>query len=198
MRYATPITAVPMTIACRAYAIGNGRVIGLCNSGNDDPWLCYLSRSGGNISMDQNDASGGGYTQFSGGSFPSGTWVHLAGKVEGNASRTVYVDGAGTFNSTNKVPATDLNNLCIAVLGRPSITEYFGGAIAEVGVWDVGLTDAEVLSLSNGACPLLIRPQSIVFYDPLPAASSGGDLVGGRIPSVATGTGALHPRVYGY
>jgi len=61
------------------------------------------------------------------------------------------------------------------------------GCWAETAIWTVKLTDAEVVEYQAGICPLLIRPQSLLFYDP---AISGErpDQIEGIVPSV---TGSL-------
>lgn len=69
-----------------------------------------------------------------------------------------------------------------------------GGDIAEVGVWDIDLTAAEVASLAKGVSPALVRPQSLVTYLPLIR-----DVIDVRAANGFTDvntTAANHPRVY--
>jgi len=51
--------------------------------------------------------------------------------------------------------------LMVLLLFRPP------GLIAEVGIWNVVLSDAEVLSIAYRISCSLIRPGSLVFYAPL-------------------------------
>lgn len=41
------------------------------------------------------------------------------------------------------------------------------GAIAEVGIWNVALSDSDVALLAKGVSPLMVHPESLVFYAPL-------------------------------
>ena len=56
-------------------------------------------------------------------------------------------------------------------MNRTTINSWNAGAnagiagnIAHVGIWNVALTDAEVLSLANGLLPTRVRPQSLISY----------------------------------
>ncbi len=69
------------------------------------------------------------------------------------------------------------------------------GQIAEVGIWNVALTDAEIASLADGMTCDKVRPQSLVFYAPL--VRDLQDVRGGlTITNNNTATVANHPRVY--
>ncbi len=47
------------------------------------------------------------------------------------------------------------------------------GNIAHAAIWNVALTDAEVLELANGIIPTRIRPQSLISYWACNARDSG-------------------------
>ena len=69
------------------------------------------------------------------------------------------------------------------------------GLIAEVGIWNVALTVAEIASLAKGITCEKVRPQSLVFYAPLVRDLS--DQKGGRAITNNNGaTVANHPRIY--
>jgi len=69
------------------------------------------------------------------------------------------------------------------------------GLIAEVGIWNVALTVAEIASLAKGITCDKVRPQSLVFYAPLVRDLS--DQKGGRAITNNNGaTVANHPRIY--
>lgn len=86
----------------------------------------------------------------------------------------------------------------------PNIEDQFDGIIAECAIWALGsgdtgadFTSEEWLSLAEGTCPLLVRPQALAFYEPfLIKRTSPTDHI-----SKATGTitGSLsyvdHPRI---
>jgi hypothetical protein len=73
------------------------------------------------------------------------------------------------------------------------------GVLAEAAVWTVALSADEILSLSQGAAPFMVRPASLVFYAPLTGreAASEWNYVGAAVSltnSPAIGTD--HPRIY--
>jgi hypothetical protein len=69
------------------------------------------------------------------------------------------------------------------------------GQIAEVGIWNVALTAAEIASLAKGMTCDKIRPQSLVYYAPLVRnlIDQKGDLT---ITNNNGATVANHTRVY--
>jgi hypothetical protein len=69
------------------------------------------------------------------------------------------------------------------------------GLSADVGIWNVALTAAEIASLAKGMACDKVRPQSLVFYAPL--ARDLIDVRGGRaITNNNTATVANHTRIY--
>ncbi len=69
------------------------------------------------------------------------------------------------------------------------------GQIAEVGIWNVALADAEIASLADGMTCDKVRPQSLVFYAPLVRELI--DARGGlTITNNNAATVAAHTRVY--
>jgi hypothetical protein len=75
------------------------------------------------------------------------------------------------------------------------IGAYWGGSIAEVGVWSVALSADEVAALAKGVTCGQIRPQSLVLYAPL--IRSLGDVARGiALTNFGDATVAAHPRVY--
>lgn len=72
---------------------------------------------------------------------------------------------------------------------------FFTGRVAEVGIWNVALTAAEIASLADGMTCDKVRPQSLVFYAPL--VRDLQDVRGGlTITNNNAATVATHPRVY--
>ena len=93
----------------------------------------------------------------------SGKWHHACGVLASSTSRTVYLDGGSNATNTDACSPT-LNQTEIGAFRSSS---WFAGDIAEVGVWNVALTAAEVASLAKGVSPALVRPQSLVTCLPL-------------------------------
>jgi hypothetical protein len=124
------------------------------------------------------------------------TWHHLAGVFESTASRTAYVDGsAGTTTTTNCGSQATANSIVIGARWQGWLANYYRGGVAEVGIWNVALTAAEIASLAKGMTCDKIRPQSLVFYAPL--VRDLIDAKGGLTITNNNGaTVANHPRVY--
>ncbi len=123
-------------------------------------------------------------------SYNVNAWNHVFGKVLSATSRTAILNGdiANEGNSTASRSPTTPNRTAIGRLGDGTPSSYFSGRIAEVAVWDVGLSDDEVVALSKGISPLLIRPGNLISYRPiLGRRSPEVDLIGGN-NLTATGT----------
>jgi len=127
---------------------------------------------------------------------------HIAVVVPSGATTAddvlVYIDGAlvaGTRNEgSNQTLASAATNFQIGNSTGDS-TETFVGQIAEVGIWDVALTAAEIASLGKGITCDRVRPQSLKFYAPL--IRNLQDVRGGvTITNNGGATVANHPRVY--
>lgn len=97
------------------------------------------------------------------------TSFHQIGGAWASAtSRVAYLDGvAATADTTNLVPS-GINQTTIGV-DKPSggVSLPFTGAIAEVGLWNVALSAADMATLALGYTPLQVRPDALVAYWPL-------------------------------
>jgi hypothetical protein len=126
------------------------------------------------------------------------TWFHGAGVMSTLSNRTVYQDfiNSGT-NTTAFASAPPVDRFVIGAEfeGTPTASYYANGQIAEVGIWNVALTAAEIASLAKGMTCDKVRPQSLVFYAPLirDLQDTKGGLI---ITPVNNPTVATHPRIY--
>jgi hypothetical protein len=69
------------------------------------------------------------------------------------------------------------------------------GKVAEVGIWQATLTDAEVAILGKGYSPLFVQPDKLLFYIPL-IRDNDQDLIGGlSLSEVGSPTITDHPRI---
>jgi hypothetical protein len=124
----------------------------------------------------------------------SNEWVHFAGTIQSNADRKLYVRGIleASTTGTDSV-ATPYQTFTVG--SRVGPAGYADADIAEVGIWNVALTAAEIASLAKGMTCDKVRPQSLVFYAPL--VRDLIDAKGGlTITNNNTATVANHPRVY--
>ena len=130
------------------------------------------------------------------------TWEHACAVFASSTSRAIYINGGdkGT-DATSKIPIS-LDTTAIGVAKQSSIAAYMSGLIAEAAIWNIALTDAEVLLLSGGYSPLFIHPQNLVAYWPLIRESVGDgtgdglDIVGGNnLTATNTPVNGDHPRI---
>jgi hypothetical protein len=132
-----------------------------------------------------------------GNSATANEWTHLAGVFTSLSSRSVYANGA--VQNTNTTTISSISSFTRSTIAADadggSIGTYWGGAIAEVGVWSVALTAEEIASLSKGVTCDQVRPQSLVFYAPL--IRNIADMARGiALTNVNAATVSDHPRVY--
>ena len=199
----TPITAAPLTMACwfnstSATAAQVMMSIGV-TSGSNRFHLAALGNDAQkriNAFVDQNGTTDNTALTTSG--YTANKWHHAAAVYYSATSRASFIDGGskGTGSNTSIIP-TGLNEILIA--GRRisgTIGASFAGLIAEVGIWNVALTDDEVLSLSKGFTPSLIRPRNLRFYNRL-IRNQNMDLAQGRTLILSNVSVGNHPRIYG-
>ena len=195
----TPITAAPFTMACWfnplsataggvLMAIGNSAAAGrfqLAANGDivNDPITFYAEQGAAN-----GTASATGYIL--------NTWQHAAGVCSGVASRSVFLNGAQKATNTTSVTPTSVNSIMMgARWNAGSRVGFLNGRLAEAAVWNVALTDDEVISLSKGFAPYLIRPSNLRFYNR--CLQTPKDLSQGRTLAQVAITNFDHPRIYG-
>lgn len=92
------------------------------------------------------------------------TWHCAAGVWATTASRSVYLDGGGKATDTTLVAPSGMARTAIGRLVRFAPTAYFSGLIACVAMWNIALTDAEVLSLAQGLDPLRLQRANLIDY----------------------------------
>ena len=190
----SPVSAMPLTISCWFNGDAGGTLFPLVViSNSSDNSRVNIVRSGGDIVAAAVDSSNTSALASSGG-YSSGSWTHICGVHSSTTLRTLFVNGSlqstgstalGSFGSFNQI-SIGSNHLASA---------FTDGRIAEVGIWSVALTAAEIASLADGFTCDKVRPQSLVFYAPL--VRSLQDVRGGlTITNNNTATVANHPRVY--
>ena len=104
------------------------------------------------------------------------TWFHACGVFASATSRAAYLNGGGKGTETTSRVPSGIDRTSVGVGDGSSAAEPFApagtGDIAEVGIWDVALTDAEVLVLSRGVSPLFVRPAALIAYFPIMGRTS--------------------------
>jgi hypothetical protein len=191
-----PVTSTPLTMACWAVKDTGGAtrtLISLGNSASATIRFNLASSDAALVVAVATDPSIGGTSQT--GTPATGTSFHAAGVFSSSGFRLAYANGvAGTAN-TNNVTPTGIDRIGIGARVRSGIDLYHDGLMAEVGIWDVALTAAEIASLAAGVTCDKVRPQSLRFYAPL--IRDLQDVRDGlTITNTNSATVADHPRVY--
>lgn len=129
-----------------------------------------------------------------------GVWGHYAATFT-NAARSAFFNGANkaTVTATNSATGFTRTQIGARRVGS-TIDAFFNGRIAEVGVWNTTLTDAEIASLGAGVSCSLVRPQNLVLYAPMIRELKDFSRTLFSFGNIATGaavdTGGFHPGVY--
>jgi len=137
------------------------------------------------------------------------TWYAIGGTCVtsgGNVTPTIWVNGTKTVGSAN--PAAFPSGLTVTninVFGH-SPSGFSGQTVGICAMWNVVLTDLEMIALANGASPFDIRPGNLAgFWDPqnqatVPDQSGNGvNLTLSGTPLAAIGaptTPWIRPPVY--
>jgi hypothetical protein len=197
----TPVSSHPLTLAGWFNTddlTANQTVIGLANSATGVDY--FVLQFGGSSYSDQVafevlDGSAVDGTCTTSSAASANTWHHACGVAASGSSRAVYLDGGSKGTDTAGLSAHSTNTIGIGRNSDSTPSDYFSGSVAEVGIWNVALTDAEVAVLAAGYSPLFVRPASLVFYLPL-VRDADEDIVGGRsLTPFNSPTIGAHPRV---
>lgn len=199
------VTAVPLTIACwfRTNVTATPQhLAGFYTSGSVASRNCFrlILQSTDVVAASIGDASSGAQA-LSSTTFTSGTWAHAAGVWSTTSALAAYLNGGGKGTNTTSLTPSGIDRFGVGVGYGSSLTQALApagdGALAELGVWNVALDDAEIAVLAAGLRPLYVRPASLVVYAPLWGdrspeinfLSSTGLTMNGTVAAAA------HPRV---
>jgi hypothetical protein len=168
---------------------GNKGIVSL-HSSTAQRFLLYMS--GSTPSFFVNDSVS--FSQPQAGTASTNTWFHVAA-VEANTHKVVF-NGTTSQTLTGARTPSGINGLAIGGdSANGNASNFMTGQIAEVGIWNVALTDNEIASLADGMTCDKVRPQSLVFIAPL--VRDLQDVRGGlTITNNNTATVANHTRVY--
>lgn len=178
------VSGTPLTMGCMLYIIAAGAanhlIAGISSNtttSNNNFYFLY-EYSTGKI----------GAGAMAGGSFQAsattttlavGTWGHACSVWASPTSRSSYLNGGGKNTVVTSLTPASLAQSHFGAHYRDATNDWnqpLNGYIAEFGVWNVALSDAEVASLAAVKCPLLVRRDALIAYYPF-----GGLLGGGRM-----------------
>lgn len=193
--------AFPLTVACnfRTSVVASSsfqRVFTWQNSGSDVISSAIINYpSAGDIANQVYKGGTNALPHKSG--VIANTWHHVAA-ISKSTSNTIYLDGAqGSSQSYTDPGFTGMTYLYVGTTSGP--TQYLSGQIAELGVWSVELTAAEIGALADGHTPLEIRPNALIAYYPFGGHYGNYDLDRWKnkydLTPTNSPTWAEHPRV---
>lgn len=203
MRYAgAVVSAAPLTISAWAYSSVSTAtkqiMVGLYKStatGNVDAFRMLLDASAVNAVASNASTSG---EAFSTAGPATNTWFHAAAVFTSATSRASFLNGGNKGTDTTNITPASLDRTSIGLRDNVSGDQAFAsggtGYIADVAIWNVALTDAEVLSLSKGFSPLKVRPSGLVFYCPLLGITPEPNLINAATAPTIQGTLTAGPH----
>lgn len=193
------VTGVPLTLACWFNPDNvTANLAPLTVSANTGTELHRIQLAGALAGDSVRAQSAGGGTTVQGLSatgYSASTWQHAAARFSANNNRRAYLNGVGGTANTSSVTPTGLNRTNIGCSWAAGVRATFmAGLVAECGIWDVALDDAEIEALAKGVRCSLVRPQNLVFYAPI--VREAIDHKGVSL-SVSGATVSVHPRRIG-
>ena len=140
--------------------------MGVCTkwgaSGSVGQYTIELS-SGGAVTWGTSNGVSSNFVSTAG-TFATDVWAHVAGRQNSGGKQVFLngVQGGTTATASSMASAATLLTLGKYVsLGAP-----FNGKMAMTAIWDVALTDQQIMALAKGVSPFLIRPDKLRFYCP--------------------------------
>ena len=195
----TPVTTFPFTMACwfnpaNNTAGGTLMSLGVANGADRFQMVNRGDLAGDFIAISSLvGATAATATTTIG--YTANTWHHAAAVCTNITGRSIFLNGGGKATNTTSSNPAGINNILLGSRWATSRGFFFNGRIAEAAIWNAALTDDEVLSLSKGFAPYLIRPSNLKFYNRCLRTSQ--DTAGGRTLTQVNITNFDHPRIYG-
>lgn len=160
-----PASATPLTIAAwfkPVSATVQYHIAGIYDNATTTNFWALSTDTTGHVTANTNAVVATTSTTFS-----AATWVHGCAVFNSATDRRAFLNGGGKgTNATSRTP-TGPDRVGIGCLDGSSRSSFMDGDVAEVAMWNIALSDAEVLMLSKGVSPLMVRPDALIFYAPL-------------------------------
>lgn len=195
-----PVTAEPLTLAGwfrSDITTQNQAIIKVGANAASAGWQLWITSGNNQVAATTVDAAQTAGAALSNPASPytAGTWFHGAAVFTSASSRAAFINGGAKVTNATSITVAGVDSVLIGsrYLGG-TLGSFFDGRLAEVGVWNVALSDEEVASLATGVSPLLVRPHALVSYVPVfGRASPEVDMVRADTLTV-TGTAPVAPH----
>jgi len=136
-----------------------------------DYWCALRARgdlAGKPIEAFHHNYGGTGRSAQSTSGFSEGVWCHAAAVFVSENERHAYINGGSKGSNADAAGAVANHNRTAIGAARDSTPgSYTHGKIAEAGIWNVALTDAEITALASGVNPRYMRPANLKLYVPI-------------------------------
>jgi concanavalin A-like lectin/glucanase superfamily protein len=171
-----PIAAVPLTFAAwaKTSTTSGTQTVAAATHWDGSGNFVILDLNGGAVRCAHRGSDV--TTSVSTGAYSTTDWFHAACMVSSASARAVFLNGVKTTDANSVGTLVNINLFSIGeLLQGGSGQAYMNGSIAEVGVWNAALDDAEINALAQGFSAFLVRPQSLMAYYPLFGNVAGGE-----------------------
>ena len=186
-----PVTAAPFTI-CIWFNSDDSTInqlvvdIGDSTDGNHH-WRMSAIGLAGDKALTWRVRAGGAPQQVASTSpsgYTAGTWNHGCAVERGAADRSIFIDANEGTNTTSRVPAgADRITIGFRSFG---VADPFSGSVAQVAIWNIGLSDQEIETVGNGFSPLRVNRAALVFLAPFNGTHSPEtEIIGHRHLTIA-------------
>lgn len=184
-----PVTAPPLTLACW-FSGDQGVLLNVCDGTATDRGFSLLVTSTQVVRVATGNRVADSTTTFT-----DNMWNHACGVITSPTLRAAFLNGGGKgTNTQNNVPS-EPNRTSLGRYNDFTPGNNYTGNIAEAGIWNTNLTDAEVAILAAGYAPPFVRPSNLVFYLPL-VRDDDEDVAGGLSLSASGSPGiGAHSRI---
>jgi hypothetical protein len=162
-----PLSAAPITVSVWFNPDDTGEVqtlFGISTAGQNNHRFTLEFNTSNQILWVARDTGAGFATTA--GSFTQSAWNHAVGVEIASNNRVAWLNGTASAADTGSRTPSGMNRTTIGAQ-RDSGASLFDGRIAEVGVWAAVLTNDQILGLSLGYAPPVVRRENLVFYAPL-------------------------------
>lgn len=175
-RTSVAITDYPFTASCQfqvdtlpTVAGDEMTLIAMSSAGfNTNFWNMRLDDVADTLQFRVADGSGG--NTANGEAITVDTWHHGCCRGISTTDRDVILDGDITNRGTNTATrsyGSGHNRTTIGSIDIASNQNFMSGLIGEVAIWNIALSDNEVIALSRGVNASSIRPGNLVHYNPI-------------------------------